>query len=28
MAAIVGANLASFACGELLFGVLRLGGVR
>ena len=28
MAAIVAANLASFACGELLFGVLRLGGVR
>jgi len=28
MAAIAGANLASFAWGELLFGALRLGAVR
>jgi hypothetical protein len=28
MAAIVAANVASFAWGELLFGVLRLGAVR
>jgi hypothetical protein len=28
MAAIVAANIASFAWGELLFGVLRLGAVR